>query len=101
MYINGQLIDGQGSMMEVINPAYNKPIASFNAASEEQAEAALQAAQAALKTWGGTSINERLGWMQKLVAAIQANREELLDIVAQEGKSYNEANGQINTLSAI
>ncbi|MCD7877410.1 MAG: aldehyde dehydrogenase family protein [Cloacibacillus porcorum] len=97
MYINGQLIDGQGSMMEVINPAYNKPIASFNAASEEQAEAALQAAQAALKTWGGTSINERLGWMQKLVAAIQANREELLDIVAQEGKSYNEANGQINT----
>lgn len=97
MYINGQLIDGQGSMMEVINPAYNRPIASFNAASEEQAEAALQAAQAALKTWGGTSINERLGWMQKLVAAIQANREELLDIVAQEGKSYNEANGQINT----
>ena len=97
MYINGQLVEGKGDVIDVINPAYNEKITSFNAASVEQAEEALQAAQASVNTWGRTGINERLGWMRKLVDAIQEHRAELLDIVAQEGKSYNEANGQINT----
>jgi len=98
MYINGEMVEGQGAEFSVTNPATGKVIQTLRAVDESQTEAALQAAKAAEKTWGATSINERLGWMAKLCDALNANREELVDIIAQEGKSYSEANGQLNSL---
>ncbi len=97
MYINGKLVEGKGKAFDVLNPATNKVIRSIRAADESQAEEALQAAQSAVKSWGSTSINERIGWMNKLRDAVLKRKEELQEIVAMEGKSYAEAMGQINT----
>lgn len=97
MYINGVFQPGKGAPMAVKNPATNEVIATLNAASEEQAEEALQAAAAAFKSWSHTSIDERVSWMHKLRDACLAHKEELVDIIAAEGKSYAEANGQLNT----
>lgn len=99
MYIDGELEIGKGDRYSVINPATGEEIASLNAADESQAEAALQAAKKAFKTWSMTSVNERVLWMYKLRDACLAKREELMDLVAQEGKSYGEAKGQINTFA--
>jgi succinate-semialdehyde dehydrogenase/glutarate-semialdehyde dehydrogenase len=97
MYINGKMVEGNGSEFSVINPATGKVIKTLRAADESQAEEALQAAQAAVKSWGALSINARVGWMNKLCDALLANKDELVDIIAQEGKSYSEASGQLNS----
>ncbi|MDR1020409.1 MAG: aldehyde dehydrogenase family protein [Synergistaceae bacterium] len=97
MYINGKLTEGRGKPFDVVNPATGEVIKTLRAADESQAEEALQAAKAAEKTWGYTSINERIGWMNKLRDSILAEKGELLEIVAAEGKSYSEALGQITT----
>lgn len=98
MYINGKMVEGKGAEFTVRNPANGKVIQTLRAADESQAEEALQAAKAAVKSWGGLSINARLGWMEKVCEALRAHGEELVDIMAQEGKSYSEAAGQLNSL---
>jgi len=97
LYINGELVEGKGESFDVINPATGKVIKTLRAADESQAEEALQAAKAAEKTWGTMSINDRLGWMTKLCDALRENQEDLVNIIAQEGKSYSEAVGQLNS----
>ena len=92
-YINGKLVEGEGELMEVYNPNTGELVGSYKAASVEQVEEALQAAQEAFKTWQYTSINERNAWMKKLKDACMApgKREELLDLLfAEAGKSYND-----------
>jgi succinate-semialdehyde dehydrogenase/glutarate-semialdehyde dehydrogenase len=94
MYINGQLVEGKGAPIDVINPATGKVIATFRGASEAQAEEALKAAQTAFKTWSFTSINEKLGWLYKLRDTCLAKKEEIIDILAQEtGKAYADNEG--------
>ena len=41
-YINGQMVEGKGDVIEVIAPATGKVIATYNAVSEEQAQEALR-----------------------------------------------------------
>lgn len=98
MYINGEMVEGKGQEMNIVNPATGKVIHTFRAADESQAEEALQAAKAAEKSWGSLSLNERIGWMNKLVEALEKERLGLVEIIAQEGKSFAEANGQLNSL---
>lgn len=97
LYINGALVEGKGKAFQVKNPAYDREITTVQAADESQAEEALVAAQQAFKTWSFTSIDERCDWMKKLSDNVLNHREELRDIVAQEGKSYSEADKQIET----
>ncbi|MFZ7103101.1 MAG: aldehyde dehydrogenase family protein [Peptococcaceae bacterium] len=98
MYINGRCVEGQGAPIDVINPATGKIITTIRAASEEQAEEALRAAKASFKSWSCASINERVGWMNKLKEACLAEREEFVDILAQEGgKSYSEAGSDFDS----
>ena len=47
MYIGGQLVAGEGSLVRVENPADSSIIESFQGASAEQAEQALQAVRKA------------------------------------------------------
>lgn len=98
MYINGKMVEGKGDEFSVVNPATGKVIKTLRAADESQAEEALQAAKAAEKSWGSLSLNDRIAWMEKLCNALRENKEELVDIIAREGKSYSEAAGQLNSL---
>jgi len=89
-YINGQLVEGKGQEVEITNPATGKVIATYKAATVEQAQEALEAAQKAFQTWSKTSLNERTKWVMKLHAAMMEHKEELIDLVAIEsGRSYS------------
>ncbi len=91
MYIGGDLVDGTG-MRDVDNPATEQVIGRVAWASSVEAEAALQAAKAALPVWGKTPIAERAAWMEKLRDAVIENEEHLLDCIHQEmGKSWKNA----------
>ena len=99
MLINGQMVEGKGELFDVCNPATGEVIESVRAASIEQAEEALQAAQEAFKTWSKTSINERQAWMRKLKEAFAAEKDNLAQILWEEtGKNKGEAAGEIGLL---
>lgn len=88
MYIAGELVDGETSV-DVVNPATGQHVATVAAAGIKEADAALQAAQAALPGWSRTSIAERQQWMRKLRDAVIDNEEALRDCMHYEmGKSW-------------
>ncbi|MDO4562021.1 MAG: aldehyde dehydrogenase family protein [bacterium] len=96
-YINGKLVDGRGKPYEVVNPANGNIVDMVGAADVAQAEEALQAAQTAFKTWGKTSLKERLALFAKFKAACEEDRVLLTTLLANEvGKTNSQAAGEIN-----
>ena len=98
-YINGQLVEGQGRVNEVYNPATGEVIESFHGATKEQALEALHAADEAFQTWSKTSVNERAEWLFKLKAACTEERDKLIDLVSFEsGRPYAAACADVDWL---
>lgn len=83
LYIGGELVAGP-STAEVINPATEKPVGTVAMGGAAEAEAALQAAQAAFPAWSTTSIAERTAWMYKLRQAVIDNEQHLRECVHLE-----------------
>ena len=93
-YINGKLVDGEGPVLRVENPATGEVVGEFRAASERQALEALESAQRAFKTWSKTSLDERVAWVLKLRDALLNSKDELLELLMLEsGKTYSQADG--------
>ena len=94
MYIGGRLVDGEGALIHVENPADGTIIASLPGATAAQAEEALEAAKAVFPWWSSRSIEERISWMQKIQAEILKDKEYLAELDAMEtGKPYKNAIG--------
>lgn len=94
MYIGGQLVEGQGSIVHVENPATGEIIESFAGASAEQAEQALEAARKAFKTWSRTSVEERVAWIKKFQDELMKDMDLLVELDSKEsGKPYKNAVG--------
>lgn len=94
MYIGGQLVEGEGALISVENPADGSVIQSFKGTSAAQAEQALQAAKQAFATWSKTSVDERIGWMQKFQAELYKDQDLLVELDSMEsGKPYKSAVG--------
>ncbi len=91
-YINGQLAEGKGAEISVINPATGESFASITGATAAQAEEALEAAQKAFESWSWAPLDERVGWLRKYTQAILEEKEYIVDLLSQEtGKPYAEA----------
>lgn len=98
-YINGQLVDGKGKVMNVYDPATGEVVDTVGCATAEQTKEALLAAQEAFKTWSRTSVNERAQWLYKLKAACVEERDTLIDLVmAESGRPYPAACGDVDWL---
>lgn len=94
MYIGGQLVEGQGSLVKVENPADGTMIEAFTGASAAQAEEALLAAQKAFKTWSKTSVEERIAWIKKFQDELMKDMDMLVELDSKEsGKPYKNAVG--------
>ncbi|MEM5769563.1 MAG: aldehyde dehydrogenase family protein, partial [Bacillota bacterium] len=91
-YINGELVQGKGVQVDVLDPADNSVITKLDTASVEQCQEALEAAKAAFKGWAATPIGVRIEWLLKLGDAIQAERETIAELLsAESGKPYDTA----------
>jgi aminobutyraldehyde dehydrogenase len=73
LLINGKRVAGQGAEEPIVNPAAGKPLVQVKEASPEQVDAAVAAAQAAFKTWGQTTPQERSLALLKLAERIEQN----------------------------
>ena len=88
MYIGGALVDGQ-AVLDVTNPATEEVVGTVAAAGFDDVEKALQAANAAAKSWAATPVAERQSWMLKLRDAVIENEDYLRDCIHQEmGKPW-------------
>ncbi|MCC2687084.1 MAG: NAD-dependent succinate-semialdehyde dehydrogenase [Paenibacillaceae bacterium] len=91
-YINGNTCEGLGEKLHIVNPATEAEAGELATASRTQAEEALAAAAEGFKAWSGLSLNQRSEWIHKLAAAIEEEKETILDLLISEtGKPLDNA----------
>jgi NAD-dependent aldehyde dehydrogenases len=79
-YIDNTSVVGSGVIFEVINPATGESVATFNAASQQQAHHALDSAHKAFMTWREMPTLQRGSLLLKLADKLAEKREELAQI---------------------
>ncbi|MFF8259482.1 aldehyde dehydrogenase family protein [Streptomyces virginiae] len=85
MYIDGAWRPAVGTgRIEVVNPADGQVIAQVPAGNEEDVDAAVRAARAALPGWAATPPAERAALIGALRDALQARKGELTQTVTAE-----------------
>lgn len=96
-YINGKLVEGNGKLLEVLNPATGEVVGTVRSATAAQAEEALESARKAFPVWSKMPANERIAWIMKLRDACMAERDFFIDLVSQEaGRLYPLACGDVD-----
>ena len=96
LYINGKWETGASNeRIDVINPANETVIASVASADIADADAALDAAEAAMKEWTARSPRERSEILRKAWELMTARLEEFAHLITLEnGKSRADAMGE-------
>jgi succinate-semialdehyde dehydrogenase / glutarate-semialdehyde dehydrogenase len=85
-----------GARFDVIDPATEKPIASVASATEDDADAALDAAQAAFGPWAAKSGRERAEILRRAYELIMAQSESLARLITLEnGKALSDSRGEV------
>ena len=75
--INGELVEGAGEAIAILDPATGQEVVSINEASTEQVDAAAAASAEAFETWSRTTPAERSALLLALADAMEATQEEL------------------------
>ena len=90
--INGELVDGAGPALDVIDPATGKAFVQINESSGEQVDAAAAAAEEAFESFSRTTPAERAGLLLALADAIEQHSDELAELESQDcGKPLESA----------
>ncbi len=85
MLIGGELAESEGGERHVsTDPATEEPIGSTPAGTAEDVGRAVAAAEAAAKSWGTLSANERAGYLRRLAAGLKAREAEVLDLEVRD-----------------
>ena len=97
MLINGEWTNAKsGKTYEVKNPANGQVVDSVPLGGTEEAEAAVEAAQAAFSGWAETSAQERADLLHKGVQSIKEQAKEIQALLTSEqGKPLFEAAGEL------
>ena len=75
-FINGSFVPGStGELIDVVDPTTEQVIASVQAGTADDVDAAVQAAVVAQKTWGATTPKERADVLNLIANIIEENRQ--------------------------
>ena len=84
-YIDGKWMDPVSTQkMDVINPATEEAIAQITLASEEDVDLAVAAAKRAFVTYSQTTVDERLGMLERLLAIYKRRYDEVAQTITAE-----------------
>jgi aldehyde dehydrogenase (NAD+) len=85
LYVAGEWTAATGSdVIEVVNPATEQVIATVPAASTDDADRAVIAARAAFPAWSALSVDERVGYVERIADAMAERAEEIAALVSTE-----------------
>ena len=85
MLIGGEVVDGKGAPITVVNPASGRPLEDVAAASQPQVDEAVRAARAAFGGWKKTPAPERGEMLHALSAWITSHTDSLAETLTREG----------------
>ena len=84
-YINGQWVDPSNKNdFEVINPSDESVCAIISLGAQEDTDAAVSAARAALPMWSSSSKEERIALLERLYAIYQRRMDEMAEVISIE-----------------
>src|SRR5262245_5802417 len=85
LYINGQWVKSTGtSTIDVINSTTEEVMGRIPEGTPEDIVAAVRAAKAAFEKWSTTSIEERARFLQLISDKLNARKEEIASLIANE-----------------
>src|ERR671914_1960511 len=85
MLIGGELVEGRGAVVEVVNPATEETIGEVRSATNEQVAEATRAARAAFRDWKRTPAPERGAMLHALATWINEHSDSLATTLTREG----------------
>ncbi|MEI2682070.1 aldehyde dehydrogenase [Erwinia aphidicola] len=97
MYINGEFVENRADRwIDVINPATEALLSRIPEGSVEDAQRAIDAAEAAQPGWEALPAVERGAWLHKIAAGVRSRAAELTaTIVAEGGKTQELAETEV------
>ncbi len=98
MYINGEfVISNSGKTFEVLNPATEEVIGVITKGTVADAQAAIDAAEAAQDEWAALPAIQRAGYLRKIAEGIRERAEEIAKVISSEmGKILPLARVEVN-----
>lgn len=84
LFINGEWREGAGELFQSHCPADNALVWEGRSAASADVDAAFAAARAAFPEWGRRLYPERVAMVDAYKAFLEANKEELGDLIAKE-----------------
>lgn len=92
LLINGELVEGAGEKLTVLDPATGQEIVKAAEASDEQVDAAVRTAAEAFETFSLTTPGERAALLLKLASILEANSQEIAELESLDvGKPWPSA----------
>jgi hypothetical protein len=85
MLIGGELVDGAGTSVEIVNPATEDSLTEVASATREQVDAAVSAARGAFRDWKRTPAPERAEMLHALSTWITEHTDSLATTLTREG----------------
>ncbi len=85
VFIDGQWVKphGQGKI-DVVNPATEQVLGTIPACDAEDAEAAVTAARKAFDGWSATTVEERVGYLNKIFEGLKNRADEIAQTITDE-----------------
>ncbi len=94
-YIDGEWVESEGEVQDVVNPVNGKVIARVPISTKEEIHNAVEAAKIAFPDWRSTPPVARARYLFRLKELLEANFEELSRVQTQEhGKTIDESRGE-------
>ena len=97
-YINGTWVSPKNqNEIHVINPATEKSCAVISMGGKEDINEAVSAAKKAFKTWGFTSKEERLSYLEKLYDLYKKRWKDIAEAITQEMGAPKDFSSKLQT----
>jgi malonate-semialdehyde dehydrogenase (acetylating)/methylmalonate-semialdehyde dehydrogenase len=94
-YVDGEWVDSEGERRDVVNPATMKTIARVPISTQDEFDAAVEAAQAVYPEWRRTPPLARVRCLFRLKELMEEHFEELSRVQTMEhGKTIDESRGE-------
>ncbi len=92
MLINGEMVEGIGEALDVLNPATGEVVGAVKEASDAQVEAVVRGSAEAFETFSVTTPAERAAILLQIADVIEANSQELAELESLDvGKPWPSA----------
>src|SRR5690625_7684578 len=84
-FIDGEWVDStKTTIIDVINPATEEVIGKISDGTKEDLDKAVAAARAAFPSFAQTTVDERVGLLNRIADEYERRKQEIIEVVTEE-----------------